>query len=119
MNFDNDIKLAAFMREMEEATKQEIMKRIPVFLRAIAFVINFGLRASRLVSSTLGKLIDFVDSRVKNTKELTDILDSLDKNVLKENSLFISLDFVNLFPSIPLNFGIEYVINFAELNWSK
>ena len=33
--------------------------------------------------------------------------------------MFISLDVVNLYSSIPLDYGIESVINFAEQHWNS
>ena len=34
-------------------------------------------------------------------------------------STFISLDVVNLYPSIPLDIGIKYVIEFSKQYWDK
>jgi uncharacterized protein YaaR (DUF327 family) len=89
-------------------------------LRPIASVINTaGEKVDWLVSSILTKLTNFVDSNLKNTKELIDILESLDNTLLNKNSTFISLDVVSLYPSIPLDYGIDSVVNFAEQHWYK
>ena len=74
-----------------------------------------------LVSQILSKLVEFVPSNIRNTKELTDLLDNLNNDTpsFEPNATFISLDAVNLYSSIPLDFGIKKVVDFAEQHWLK
>jgi len=89
-------------------------------LRPIASVTNTAAeKVDWLVSSILTRLSNIVPSNIKNSKELIDLLDSQDKSVWKDDSVFISLDVVNLYPNIPLAYGIESVINFAERHWQE
>jgi len=56
---------------------------------------------------------------LKNTDEITYLLDELKTEVNQSDGTFVSLDVVNLYPSIPLEFGIRSNIEFAELHWQK
>ena len=72
-----------------------------------------------LVSKILTALVKFVPSNVKNTDELTDLLDQHAKHFTEADGTFVSLDVRNLYPSIPLDFGIETTIAFAKQHWQN
>ena len=58
-----------------------------------------------LASYSLSQLLRFVPSHLNNAVQL---LDSCKQKAIKStDSHFISLDVINLYPSIPLNFGID------------
>ena len=80
-------------------------------LRPIAFVRNTATeKVDWLVSSILTSLVQFCPANVRNTEEVIDIQKSLNKENMTAESTFISLDVVNLYPSITLDMGIKYVI---------
>ena len=72
-----------------------------------------------LVSRILNQLLQFIPSYLKNTDHLIEKLNCLDKQVFSSNHLFISLDVVNLYPSIPIGEAISVIIDFATKYWSK
>lgn len=71
------------------------------------------------MSKILTALVKFVPSNGKNTDEITDLLDQHAKNFTETDRTFVSLDVINLYPSIPLDFGIETTIAFAKQHWQN
>ena len=70
-----------------------------------------------IVSEILTQLVKFVPANVKNTHEVITKLENLEKGDFTEEMTFVSLDVVNLYPSINIEFGIKAVLEFAEENW--
>ena len=87
-------------------------------LRPIASVHNTAIeKVDWLVSKILGQLADLVPANVKNSNEVTKLLENLNTTDLTPNMAFFSLDVVSLYPSIHIGFGIDFVVEFAEQNW--
>ena len=55
----------------------------------------------------------------KGKRALITKLQSIDTSTVTSDHVFISLDVVNLYPSIPIEFGINTVFEFATTNWNK
>ena len=88
-------------------------------LRPIASVIGTAIeKLDWLLRTVLGQLADLVPANLKNSLELISTLEGLDKSSLTHKHCFISLDVTQLYPSIPIDFGIEAVTDFAQENWS-
>jgi hypothetical protein len=89
-------------------------------LRPIASVRNTAAeKTDWLVSTILVNLVSLVPANVRNAADIIDHLNLINKDAITANHVFISLDVVSLYPSIPLDFGIECVLDFAKLNWDK
>ena len=89
-------------------------------LRPIASVKNTPIeKVDWLTSEILGQLVQFVPANVRNSKEVTNLLESIDRSILTPKKSFFSLDVVSLYPSIQIAFGIESVLEIAEENWDK
>ncbi|MEL7308212.1 MAG: hypothetical protein AAGK05_10325, partial [Pseudomonadota bacterium] len=87
-------------------------------LRPIASVRNTAVeKVDWLISRILVQLVDVVPANVKNSNEVITLLKNVNSSDLGNNGAFVSLDVVNLYPSINIGFGIEAVIEFAENNW--
>ena len=87
-------------------------------LRPIASVNNTAVeKVDGIVSEILTQLVKFVPANVKNTHEVITKLKNLEKGDFTEEMTFVSLDVVNLYPSINIEFGIKAVLEFAEENW--
>ena len=87
-------------------------------LRPIASVNNTAVeKVDWIVSEILTQLVKFVPANVKNTHEVITKLKNLEKGDFTEEMTFVSLDVVNLYPSINIEFGIKAVLEFAEENW--
>ena len=87
-------------------------------LRPIASVNNTAVeKVDWIVSEILTQLVKFVPANVKNTHEVITKLENLEKGDFTEEMTFVSLDVVNLYPSINIEFGIKAVLEFAEENW--
>ena len=88
-------------------------------LRPIAAVNNTATeKVDWLVSQILSQLIQYVPANIKNAEDLTNKLKNLDSSSLSNSKCFISLDVVQLYPSIPIDFGINAVLEVAEAHWS-
>ena len=72
-----------------------------------------------IVSRILNQLLEFIPSYIKNTEHLIKKLEDINKDLLKEGKIFVSLDVVNLYPSIPIDEAINAVLDFAKLFWNK
>ena len=72
-----------------------------------------------LISQILGQLIEFVPAHLKNTEGIIDKFCSLERDDVFSDQVFISLDAVKLYPSIPIQFGIDAVIEFANQHWDQ
>ena len=70
-----------------------------------------------LVTKILTQLIQFVHTNIKNSNSLIDELKNLK---IEHNSpcTFVSLDVINLYPSIPIRHGIEVVSDFLKKHWN-
>ena len=89
-------------------------------LRPVASTINTPTnKIDWLVSRILNQLLQFIPSYLKNTEHLLDKLNQIEKDQLTNKCIFISLDVINLYPSIPINEAISAVIKFAEKWWSQ
>jgi len=70
-----------------------------------------------LVSKVIGQLVQFVPAHLKNTFDLMKLLDNLDE--CNADQVFVSLDVKNLYPSIPIQYGIESVTTLAKKHWDE
>ena len=65
---------------------------------------------SIFVEKYLYKEVNKIDSRIKDTPDMSNIIDMIDdSNVLTEDSVLVSFDIVNMFPSIDYISGLEAV----------
>ena len=65
---------------------------------------------SIFVEKYLYKEINKIDSRKKDTPDMLNIIDMINNsNILTEDSVLVSLDIVNMFPSIHNVSGLEAV----------
>ena len=89
-------------------------------LRPIASVRNTAIeKVDWLISNILGQLVQFVPANLKNAEDLINDLNDIDGSCLTESDCFISLDVISLYPSIPIDFGVSAVLEFAKLHWQK
>ena len=88
-------------------------------LRPVASTINTPTnKIDWLVSRILNQLLIFIPSYLKNTEQLLLKMKNISMESITRDNLFISLDVINLYPSIPISEAIHAVINFAEKWWS-
>ena len=64
---------------------------------------------SRFIENVCAPLTESMRSRKKNTDHLLDIIDSLNDKGFPENTILVSFDVVNMFPSIDNENGIKAV----------
>ena len=70
-----------------------------------------------IVTKMLSQLVQFVHTNITNSLSLIDDLKNLTIQ-LRAPSTFISLDVSNLYPSIPLQHGVEVVSSFLKTHWN-
>ena len=58
------------------------------------------VKLSILVEKTLYTLADGLNSKIKDTNNMLEIIDNINKSMLSENSVLVSFDVVNMFPNI-------------------
>ena len=88
-------------------------------LRPIASTVNSPTKkVDWLITQILNQLAKLVPSSLSSTESLIDVFKNF-KSVNLNDKQFISLDVKNLYPSIPISYGIECVVKFAEDNWDK
>ena len=63
-------------------------------------------KLSILVEETLYPLADRLNSKIKDTNNMLEIIDDIDKSVLCENCVLVSFDVVNMFPNIDHKSGL-------------
>ena len=88
---------------------------------------HFPLRPIASVRNTATEKVDWIVSQIltqllahpKNADELVNLLNNTDARYLDSSFTFISLKVINLYPSIPIAFGVKNVLDFAEAHWSK
>ena len=67
------------------------------------------------VDNYLYKQVNKIDSRVKDTPDMLNIIDMInDSNILTEDSVLVSFDIGNMFPSIDNVSGVEVVCEILE-----
>ena len=67
------------------------------------------------VEKYLYKEVNKIDFRVKDTPDMLNIIDKInDSNILTDDSVLVSFDIVNMFPSINNVFGLEAVSEILE-----
>ena len=67
----------------------------------------------------LTQLTDYVPANVKNSEEVIEKLKNVNSSEISSNKCFISLDVINLYPSIKIDFGIEAVLELAQKHWQE
>ena len=75
-------------------------------------------KADWLLAQILKQLIKYIPSHLFNSNELKQSLLNIELPI-EDNTVFISLDVVNLYPSIPILKGIEYNLCSLREHWSK
>ena len=89
-------------------------------LRPIASVTDTPVnKVDWICGRILNQLVQFVQAHLRSSLNLIADLSKLPTKDLGDNSLFISLDVVNLYPSVPIKSAIEVVSNFTNTHWSK
>jgi len=89
-------------------------------LRPIASVRGTATeKADWLVSGLLTSLVEWVPANLKNSATLIDLLKTTELSRVGSNAMFISLDVISLYPSIPIEFGLECVHELATSNWKN
>ena len=63
-------------------------------------------KLSILVEKTLYLLADRLNSKIKDTDNMLEIIDDVNKSVLSENCVLVSFDVVNMFPNIDNKSGL-------------
>ena len=64
---------------------------------------------ARFIESICAPLTEELESRIRNTSHLLDIIDQINRECLPSNLTLVSFDIVNMFPSINNKNGIEAV----------
>lgn len=84
-------------------------------LRPIAPVRNTAdEKIDRLVNDILAHLVKFVPANMKRVSEVMETFESVISKDLDSECTFVPLDDVNLYPSIPLEFGITLMNKMAK-----
>ena len=63
-------------------------------------------KLSILVEKTLYPLADRLNSNIKDTNDMLEIIDDINKSALSENCVLVSFDVVNMFPNIDNKSGV-------------
>ena len=63
-------------------------------------------KLSILVEKTLYALADRLNSKIKDTNNMLEIIDNINKTVFSENCVLVSFDVVNVFPTIDIKSGL-------------
>ena len=71
------------------------------------------------MSSLLNQLVKFVDAHLESSKNLLNVLKNHEHFFKDKELIFVSLDAINLYPSIPILEAIDMVEDFASLHWDK
>ena len=69
---------------------------------------------ARFLETICAPLIKNIPSRIKNTGHLLDIIDSINEKGIPDNSVLVSFDIINMFPSIDNQNGIRAVKNILD-----
>lgn len=89
-------------------------------LRPIASAKNTATeKLDWLITQVLVQLVHYVPANIKNSDDIITILQQLETHDLTCEHTFVSLDVKNLYPSIPIEWGIKTVIDFAKTHWHK
>ena len=76
-------------------------------MRVITSVCNTVVeKLSTLVEKTLHPLADRLNTKIKDTNNMLEIIDDINKPVLSENSVLVSFDVMNMFPNIDNKSGL-------------
>ncbi|MEL7308993.1 MAG: reverse transcriptase domain-containing protein, partial [Pseudomonadota bacterium] len=88
-------------------------------VRPIASVKNTPVeKIDWIIARILTNALPFVPSHLTNTEQLLDLLKNV-KVPAEDNLIFVSLDVEKLYPSIPIELGIECNLKFLEDNWQS
>ena len=60
-----------------------------------------------LIEKTLYPIADKLPSKIKDTKDMLDIIDRINESVLTDNHVLVSFAVVNMFPDIEYESGLE------------
>ena len=78
------------------------------------------LKVDPFVEKGLYKGVKRIPSRIKDTSHMLNIIDNLNDSDLPENSILVSFDVVNMFPSIDNESGIKAVKKILnDREWKK
>ncbi|MEL7308412.1 MAG: hypothetical protein AAGK05_11445, partial [Pseudomonadota bacterium] len=67
----------------------------------------------------LNQLVQYVPAHLPSSSALIEDFKNLSNSYLNADSVFVSLDVVNLYPSVPISSALKVVSNFAREHWSK
>ena len=73
-------------------------------------------KLSILVEKTLYPIADKLPSKIKDTNNMLDIIDNINKSVLNDKCVLVSFDVVNMFPNIDNKSGLSSVKNILSDN---
>ncbi len=89
-------------------------------LRPIASVHNTPTnKIDWLCGQILNQLVQFVPAHLSSSLDLIDNFNNMANFPFDNEYAFISLDVVNLYPSIPIPTALKVVSEFASVHWSK
>ena len=91
-------------------------------LRPIASVTNNPTnKIDWFCGKILNQLVNFVPAHLPSSLKLIQVLNDFDvRNIDNDNDyVFISMDLVNLYPSVPIDTALRGVIEFAQHLWDK
>ena len=70
-------------------------------------------RISIFVENYLYKEVNKIDSRIKDTPDILNIIDNINsRNIITKNSVLVRFDVVNMFPSIDNVLGLRLFLKF-------
>ena len=74
---------------------------------------------SRFIEIICSPLTEVMQSRIKDTSHLLDIIDTLNEQAISHHTKLVSLDIVNMFPSIDNQRGIQAVQDILNIRAIK
>jgi len=109
----NPAKFFSFIKDHKDKTDEGFQ------VRPIASVRNTPIeKIDWVVSRILSQTLPLVPANLVKTEELINMLNNLHTCNL-DNKVFISLDVQSLYPSIPLETGIEYNMKHLRKHWDR
>ena len=57
-------------------------------------------KLSIFVEKTLHPLADRLNSKIKDTNDIIEVIDNINKSILSENCVLVSYELVNMFPNV-------------------
>ena len=74
---------------------------------------------SRFIEVVCASLTNYIETRIRDTSHLLDIIDELNSEMIPGNTILVSFDIVSMYPSIDDDRGIADVRNVLETRKNK